>query len=64
MRSGCASWLRQTPSAAPVQISLGQTIDAVVSVLGAPTRIFDLGAKKDLHLSLDMKITFSNGMRA
>jgi hypothetical protein len=46
--------------AAPVQISLGQTIDAVVSSLGAPTRIIDLGAKK-IYAYPDMKITFTNG---
>jgi hypothetical protein len=45
---------------APIQISLGQTIDAVVSTLGAPTRIFDLGAKK-IYTYPDMKITFTNG---
>jgi hypothetical protein len=43
-----------------MQISLGQTIDAVVSILGAPTRIFDLGAKK-IYTYSDMKITFTDG---
>lgn len=57
---GAAAPAPADSSAAPVQISLGQTIDAVVSVLGAPTRIFDLGAKK-IYTYPDMKITFSNG---
>jgi hypothetical protein len=45
---------------APIRISLGQSIDTVVSMLGAPTRIIDLGAKK-IYTYPDMKITFTNG---
>ncbi len=46
--------------AAPVQISLGQPIDAVTAQLGSPTRIVDLGAKK-IYNYPDMKIVFTNG---
>ncbi len=45
---------------APVQISLGQPIDAVTAALGSPTRIVDLGAKK-IYNYPDMKIIFTNG---
>ncbi|HEY6392519.1 MAG TPA: hypothetical protein VIX89_14650 [Bryobacteraceae bacterium] len=47
--------LTQTPT-----ISLGQTIDQVVAILGNPLQIADLGAKK-IYKFKDMKITFVNG---
>jgi hypothetical protein len=47
--------------AAPVQISLGQSIEAVTALLGAPTRIVDLGAKK-IYSYPDMRVIFTNGL--
>jgi hypothetical protein len=48
------------PSGPPPPIALGQTTDQVVSAIGQPTRIVDLGAKK-IYSYPDMKITFMNG---
>jgi hypothetical protein len=48
------------PSAAPVTISLGQTIDQVTNTLGQPVRVIDLGTKK-IYQHEDMKITFNDG---
>jgi hypothetical protein len=48
------------PGGAPVDIALGQTLDAVTASLGKPLRIIDLGAKK-IYTYQDMKITFTNG---
>jgi hypothetical protein len=44
----------------PVNISVGQSIDAVTAALGSPVRIIDLGAKK-IYTYKDMKIIFMNG---
>jgi hypothetical protein len=44
-----------------VQISLGQSIEAVTALLGAPTRIVDLGAKK-IYSYPDMRVIFTNGL--
>ena len=52
-----------SPEPAPSQtatISLGQTIDQVVAILGKPLQIADLGSKK-IYKFKDMKITFVNG---
>lgn len=46
--------------AAPVEISLGETIDQVIAANGSPARIVDLGAKK-IYIYKDMKITFKDG---
>ena len=48
------------PAAQPNTISLGQTIDQVVAMLGQPKSIVDLGAKK-IYVYPSIKITFSNG---
>jgi hypothetical protein len=48
------------PAKAPVEISLGQTIEDVVAALGNPKRIVNLGARK-IYIYADMKITFTNG---
>jgi hypothetical protein len=48
------------PSAPPVQLSLGMTIDEVTAANGAPTKIVDLGAKK-IYIYKDMKVTFKDG---
>jgi hypothetical protein len=41
-------------------VALGQTVDEVTGVLGAPTQIIDLGAKK-IYKYPDMKVTFMHG---
>jgi hypothetical protein len=47
-------------SAAPTTIGLGQTIEEVVALMGAPTRIADLGQKKT-YFYKDMKVIFVDG---
>ncbi len=46
--------------AAPITISLGQTIDQVVAIQGQPQKIVDLGNKK-IYVYADIKITFIDG---
>jgi hypothetical protein len=58
--SGNASVPAEQPSSQTQTISLGQTIDQVVAILGKPLQIADLGAKK-IYKFKDMKITFVNG---
>jgi hypothetical protein len=48
------------PAAPPQTISQGQTIEEVTGILGQPTRIVDLGAKK-IYVYKDLKITFNAG---
>jgi hypothetical protein len=48
------------PAAAPAEISLGQTIDQVVGILGQPKTISDLGSKK-IYVYKDMKVVFVGG---
>lgn len=48
------------PVAAPPTISPGMTIDQVVAVLGQPTKIVDLGAKK-IYAYPNQKLTFVDG---
>ena len=48
------------PAAAPVNISLGQSIADVTAALGPPLTKVDLGAKK-IYQYKDMKITFKDG---
>ena len=43
----------------PARITLGQTIDEIVSVLGAPEQIIDLGPKQ-IYRYKDLKVTFVN----
>jgi hypothetical protein len=48
------------PSAPPATISLGQTTDQVIAIMGQPKNIVDLGAKK-IYVYPDIKVTFNNG---
>jgi hypothetical protein len=48
------------PAGPPPTITLGQSIDQVVGMLGQPKNIVDLGAKK-IYVYPDIKITFNNG---
>jgi len=48
------------PQPEPVRIALGQTTDQVVSGLGQPDKVVDLGSKK-IYIYKDMKITFVDG---
>ncbi len=47
-------------AAPPAEVSLGQTIGQVNAILGTPTRVVDLGAKK-VYVYKDMKVTFAAG---
>ena len=47
-------------TAALVRIQLGQTIPEVVTVLGQPERIVNLGSKK-IYVYKTLKITFLDG---
>jgi len=49
-----------TPAAPPAEISLGQTIDQVVALLGQPKTVVDLGNKKT-YVYKDMKVIFTGG---
>lgn len=51
------------PSAKPGTIALGQSIDQVTAILGQPSNIVDLGAKK-IYVYPSLKITFNNGQVA
>lgn len=44
----------------PATITLDQTIDQVVAILGQPTTVVDLGAKK-IYVYKNIKVTFANG---
>jgi hypothetical protein len=46
--------------AQPGTITLNQTVDDVVAILGKPTTVVDLGAKK-IYVYKNMKVTFTNG---
>ena len=48
------------PAAAPKTVSLGQTPDQVMGILGQPKNIMDLGAKK-IYVYSDLKVTFKDG---
>jgi hypothetical protein len=48
------------PQQEPVKIGLGQTTDQVVSGLGQPDKVVDLGSKK-IYVYKDLKITFVDG---
>ncbi len=58
--SANASVPANPPPSQPPTISLGQTIDQVVAIMGKPVQIADLGSKK-IYKYKDMKITFLNG---
>ena len=62
---GGAQFAQQQPQAPappqePVKIGLGQTTDQVVSGLGQPDKVVDLGSKK-IYVYKDLKITFVDG---
>jgi hypothetical protein len=50
----------ETKPLAHEKITAGQTIDQVTTLLGQPTRIVDVGAKK-VYIYSDFKITFIEG---
>lgn len=51
---------RESPRPAPARIELGQSIEQVVSALGQPGKMVDLGAKR-IFVYQDLKITFIDG---
>jgi hypothetical protein len=48
------------PPASPPTIELGQTKDQIVSIMGQPQRIANLGAKQ-IYIYKDFKITLTDG---
>lgn len=48
------------PAPAPKTVTLGQTTDEVIAILGQPKNIVDLGAKK-IYVYKDLKVTFNAG---
>ena len=48
------------PAQAPKTISLGQTEEEVVAILGEPKKIVNLGAKQ-IYYYPDMKVVFTDG---
>jgi hypothetical protein len=50
----------EEPQPEPQTIRIGQTIDQVVSAIGKPEKIVDLGAKQ-IYVYKDLKVTFANG---
>jgi hypothetical protein len=50
-------------TAAPATVTLGQSIDQVTAILGQPTQVVDLGAKK-IYVYPSLKVTFNNGQVA
>lgn len=50
----------ETNPPAHEKITAGQTIDQVTTLLGQPTRIVDVGAKK-VYIYSDFKVTFVDG---
>jgi hypothetical protein len=48
------------PAAPPKTIALGQTTEQVVTILGQPQKIVNLGAKQ-MYFYPDMKVIFTNG---
>jgi hypothetical protein len=48
------------PQAAPVSVSLGQTIAQVTASLGQPAKVVNLGPKQ-IYVYQDMKVTFKDG---
>ncbi|MBV8820214.1 MAG: hypothetical protein JO022_17770 [Acidobacteriaceae bacterium] len=49
------------PAPKPVSISLGQSVDQVLAIMGQPQKINDLPGKKKQYVYPDLKITFTNG---
>jgi hypothetical protein len=50
----------QAGQAPPPTVALGQSPDQVMSILGSPKQIIDLGAKQ-IYKYPDMKVVFMNG---
>jgi hypothetical protein len=50
----------EAPAQPPATIQLGQTIDEVTNLLGAPTKIVNLGVKQ-IYIYKDMKVVFLRG---
>jgi hypothetical protein len=50
----------QQPPPPPQQIEKGQTIDQVVTAIGQPDKIVNLGTKQ-IYVYKDIKVTFLNG---
>jgi hypothetical protein len=50
----------ESPAQPPPTIQLGQTIDDVKNLLGAPTKLVDLGLKQ-IYIYKDMKVVFLRG---
>ena len=50
----------EEPKSEPQTIRMGQTIDQVVSAIGKPEKIVDLGAKQ-IYVYKDLKVTFASG---
>ena len=50
----------EEPQPEPQTIRIGQTIDQVVSAIGKPEKIVDLGAKQ-IYVYKDLKVTFASG---
>ena len=48
------------PPAAPLTISVGETIDGVIAVLGQPARIAKAG-NKDIYIYKNLRVTFIDG---
>lgn len=59
-QSAAAPAAQPAAQAEPQTVQLGQTTDQVEAILGKPTTIVDLGAKKK-WVYKDLKITFTNG---
>jgi TolA-binding protein len=49
-----------TAPASPNPLTVGQTLDEVIAILGQPINIVDAGTKK-IYVFKDLKVTFTNG---
>jgi hypothetical protein len=58
--SGPSAGAAAVSTAAPAEITLGQTIDQVTQILGQPKTVVDLGNKKT-YVYKDMKVVFVGG---
>ena len=58
--SGGANAAAGPDAAAPKNVGMGQTTDEVTALLGQPSDIVDMGAKK-IYVYKDLKITFTGG---
>jgi len=50
----------ESPAQPPPTIQLGQTVDEVTKLLGAPTKVVNLGIKQ-IYIYKDMKVVFLRG---